>query len=388
MANLTTEATLLFDFSHWLNASEVTSHVSFYDEISSTLSTTISNGTLPGTEDTLWTWEDIVILTFKVIIMGTIILFAIMGNVLVIVSITMNRKLHGITNYFLVSLAIADMLVALCVMPFNASVEFFGKWLFGFRMCDLWNSFDVYFSTVSILHLCCISIDRYYAILSPLEYPLKMTKRKVLIMLAHVWLGPTLISFPPIFLGWYATSDHLEIRSSKPDSCTFEVNKVFAILSSAISFWIPCTVMLILYYRIFQEARKQETAIMSRTNRFAPSSTRTSASHQLMIPNNMSGAVPVMRREHKAARTLGIIMGAFILCWLPFFSWYVTFTICGEACDCPQPVITTLFWIGYFNSTLNPFIYAYFRKDFREAFMKTLRKLNCCRSRDPNRSFV
>ncbi|MCL4133042.1 UNVERIFIED_CONTAM: hypothetical protein GTU68_008543 [Idotea baltica] len=93
------------------------------------------------------------------------------------------------------------MLVALCAMTFNASVELSGKWLFGYIMCDLWNSFDVYFSTVSILHLCCISMDRYYAILNPLEYPLKMTKRKVLIMLAHVWLGPTLISFLPIFLG-------------------------------------------------------------------------------------------------------------------------------------------------------------------------------------------
>ncbi|MCL4133043.1 UNVERIFIED_CONTAM: hypothetical protein GTU68_008544 [Idotea baltica] len=81
-------------------------------------------------------------------------------------------------------------------------------------------------------------------------------------------------------------------------------------------------------------------------------------------------------------------MGAFILCWLPFFTWYVTFNLCGEACECPQPVITTLFWIGYFNSTLNPFIYAYFRKDFREAFMKTLRRLQCCCRKDPHRSFV
>lgn len=66
-----------------------------------------------------------------------------------------------ITNYFVVSLAMADMLVALCAMTFNASVEIFGRWLFGAFMCDVWNSFDVYFSTVSILHLCCISVDRW-----------------------------------------------------------------------------------------------------------------------------------------------------------------------------------------------------------------------------------
>jgi 7 transmembrane receptor (rhodopsin family) len=66
-----------------------------------------------------------------------------------------------ITNYFVVSLAMADMLVALCAMTFNASVELSGKWLFGPFMCDVWNSLDVYFSTASILHLCCISVDRF-----------------------------------------------------------------------------------------------------------------------------------------------------------------------------------------------------------------------------------
>lgn len=84
-----------------------------------------------------------------------------------------------ITNYFVVSLAMADMLVALCAMSFNASVEFAGRWLFGTFVCDLWNSFDVYFSTTSILHLCCISVDRYYAIVQPLDYPLIMTYSRV-----------------------------------------------------------------------------------------------------------------------------------------------------------------------------------------------------------------
>ncbi|KAF7391804.1 hypothetical protein HZH68_011347 [Vespula germanica] len=85
------------------------------------------------------------------------------------------------------------------------------------------------------------------------------------------------------------------------------------------------------------------------------------------------------RAEHKAARTLGIIMGAFLLCWLPFFLWYLTTTLCGEACYCPDTVVSVLFWIGYFNSALNPLIYAYFNRDFREAFKDTLKSaLPCC----------
>lgn len=76
----------------------------------------------------------------------------------------------------------ADMLVALCAMTFNASVELVGRWIFGPVMCNLWNSLDVYFSTASILHLCCISVDRYYAIVKPLDYPLIMTFSKVIVI--------------------------------------------------------------------------------------------------------------------------------------------------------------------------------------------------------------
>ncbi|KAF4526910.1 hypothetical protein B566_EDAN008353 [Ephemera danica] len=90
------------------------------------------------------------------------------------------------------------------------------------------------------------------------------------------------------------------------------------------------------------------------------------------------------RTEHKAARTLGIIMGTFLLCWLPFFLWYVITTLCGDACPCPDIVVSILFWIGYTNSALNPLIYAYFNRDFREAFKNTLKCAfslccHCCR---------
>ncbi|KAF6209232.1 hypothetical protein GE061_014977 [Apolygus lucorum] len=201
---------------------------------------------------------DAALFVAKTAIMVVIIVAALFGNLLVIVSVMRHRKLRVITNYFVVSLALADMLVAIWAMCFNASVEITGRWLFGAFMCDVWNSLDVYFSTVSILHLCCISVDRYFAIVQPLDYPLIMTERRLSMMLAVVWAAPALVSFLPIFLGWYTTEEYLEYSKSHPDECRFQVNKSYAVVSSSASFWVPGVIMLFMYYRIYIEADRQE----------------------------------------------------------------------------------------------------------------------------------
>ncbi|KAH8258312.1 hypothetical protein KR038_009504 [Drosophila bunnanda] len=339
-------------------------------------------------------WFDQVVLFFKGFVMLFIIIAAICGNLLVIISVMRVRKLRVITNYFVVSLAMADIMVAIMAMTFNFSVQVTGRWNFSPFLCDLWNSLDVYFSTASILHLCCISVDRYYAIVKPLKYPISMTKRVVGIMLLNTWISPALLSFLPIFIGWYTTEEHRIYVQQNPTQCSFVVNKYYAIISSSISFWIPCTIMIFTYFAIFREANRQEKQLMMRHGNamlmhrpsMQPSgealsgsgSSKTLTMHEVEqehTPTKDKHLIK-MKREHKAARTLGIIMGTFILCWLPFFLWYTLSMTCGP-CQVPDIVVSILFWIGYFNSTLNPLIYAYFNRDFREAFRNTLLCLFC-----------
>ncbi|XP_011694658.1 PREDICTED: octopamine receptor beta-3R-like [Wasmannia auropunctata] len=360
--------------------------------------------------------RNITLVALKGVIMISIIVTALLGNALVIASVRRHRKLRVPTNRYVVSLAMADLLVAVCAMTFNASVELSGgKWLLGSIMCDVWNSMDVYFSTASILHLCCISVDRYYAIVRPLEYPAIMRTVTVTAMLSSAWSLPALISFIPIFMGWYTTQQHLDYRRKNPQSCSFVVNRLYAVISSCVSFWIPGVVMIIMYCKIYKEAVRQRAALsrassstvlnnvhVRRSSGGSRHHSRTS--HQLLLhPSDASDygrplsyrasaaelnvengtsirqQTKSWRAEHKAARTLGIIMGAFLLCWLPFFIWYLTTSLCGEACYCPDTVVSVLFWIGYFNSALNPLIYAYFNRDFRDAFKDTLKSaLPCC----------
>lgn len=171
---------------------------------------------------------NVFVVVIKGIIMGSIITTAVLGNALVIASVRRHRRLRVVTNCYVVSLAAADLLVAMCAMTFNASAELSGgKWLFGRFMCDVWNSLDVYFSTASILHLCCISVDRYYAIVSPLEYTVIMRQGTVGCMLGSAWILPALISFIPIFMGWYTTQEHLDYMVKNP-----QVSSIFLTIRS------------------------------------------------------------------------------------------------------------------------------------------------------------
>lgn len=347
-------------------------------------------------------WLDVVYLVFTASLMLFIIIAAIFGNLLVIISVMRVRKLRIITNYFVVSLAMADIMVAMMAMTFNFSVQVTGRWNFGIFVCDLWNSLDVYFSTASILHLCCISVDRYYAIVKPLKYPINMTKRVVTIMLINTWVSPALLSFLPIFIGWYTTEEHKNYVKRHPDRCEFIVNKPYCVISSSISFWIPCTIMIFTYLAIFREANRQEKQMLARqgnamlmhrhsedartsvgvSNNTGEALSGSGSSKTLTLHEVDQDHTPTkdkhlikMKREHKAARTLGIIMGTFIVCWLPFFLWYTITSLCDLTA--PDIVVAILFWIGYFNSMLNPGIYAYFNLEFREAFRNTLQCLFC-----------
>ncbi|XP_076396861.1 octopamine receptor beta-3R isoform X3 [Megachile rotundata] len=229
----------------------------------------------------------------KGMVMISIIVTALVGNALVIASVRRHRKLRVPTNRYVVSLAAADFLVAVCAMTFNASVELIGHWVFGRIMCDMWNSLDVYFSTASILHLCCISVDRYYAIVRPLEYPAIMRRLTVTCMLCSAWMLPALISFVPIFMGWYTTDEHLKLLREHPEVCVFVTNPSYSVISSSVSFWIPGFVMIVMYCKIYKEAVRQREALSRASSntvlnsvhlhRASTSRHHSRASHQLLL---------------------------------------------------------------------------------------------------------
>lgn len=322
-----------------------------------------------------------------IVILGTII-----GNVLVCVAVCLVRKLRRPANYLLVSLAVSDLCVAVLVMPTALLYEVLGKWNFGTVFCDIWVSFDVLSCTASILNLCAISVDRYWAITKPLEYGVKRTPRRMMLCVALVWLGAACISLPPLLI---LGNEH--ITEDGHPLCVVCQNFGYQIYATLGSFYIPLSVMLFVYYQIFRAARRivmdEKRAQTRLENTINGTTTGLNKEKSLIgggiIATGGGGVVGggtdtttsvigsphqkklrfQLAKERKASTTLGIIMSAFTVCWLPFFILALVRPFLGEN---PETLSSLFLWLGYANSLLNPIIYATLNRDFRKPFQEIL----------------
>ncbi|XP_051951410.1 5-hydroxytryptamine receptor 1E-like [Xyrauchen texanus] len=320
-------------------------------------------------------------------------------NAAVIVAICATKKLHLPANYLICSLAVTDFLVAVLVMPISIIYITLETWSLGQIVCEAWLSVDITCCTCSILHLCVIALDRYWAITKAIEYACKRTARHAAIMVATVWVISIFISMPPLF--WRNRGD-----GGSPPQCIIEHDHVgYTIFSTFGAFYIPMTLILILYYRIYNAAktlyqkRGSSRHLSSRstdnqnsfnhcriTHAFCVSVISTSdptiefernnatfhiPSFDMEMPENDERNQICTSRERKAARILGLILGAFMLCWLPFF---LKELLVGLKVLNPSPHVSDILtWLGYVNSLINPLLYTSFNEDFKQAFKRLIR---------------
>ncbi|XP_044312279.1 D(2) dopamine receptor isoform X2 [Varanus komodoensis] len=375
----------------------------------------------------------------------TLLIFVIVfGNVLVCMAVSREKALQTTTNYLIVSLAVADLLVATLVMPWVVYLEVVGEWRFSRIHCDIFVTLDVMMCTASILNLCAISIDRYTAVAMPMVYNTRYSsKRRVTVMIAVVWVLSFAISCPLLF----------GLNNTEKNECII-ANPAFVVYSSIVSFYVPFIVTLLVYMQIYivlrkrrkrvntkrplahtglesdaqaplkeaeshveemematstspPEKSKHKPYVLGKGDRDIPATSKLCANSTLQAPadglpkveknghtmdnpqttkvfeiqtmpngktrtslKTMSRRKFSQQKEKKATQMLAIVLGVFIICWLPFFITHILNMHCH--CDIPQVMYSAFTWLGYVNSAVNPIIYTTFNIEFRKAFMKIL----------------
>jgi len=166
---------------------------------------------------------------------------------------------------FIVSLAIADLIVGLSVMPISTVYIFTEEWLFGVAVCQIWIGIDYIASTASILNLFILSLDRYWSVTSPLKYLRKRTKKRAVLMITGVWCLSSMWIIP--IIGWHHFF-YGGVRSVSSDVCDTEYakNSGFKVITAFFNFYLPLAVMYSLYWKIFQEIRKRSELELGQRN--------------------------------------------------------------------------------------------------------------------------
>nr|XP_043873245.1 trace amine-associated receptor 8a-like [Solea senegalensis]XP_043907380.1 trace amine-associated receptor 8a-like [Solea senegalensis] len=267
-------------------------------------------------------------------------LLTVMLNLLVIVSISHFRKLHTPTNILLLSLGISDFLVGFLIFIQTSAID--SCWFLGDFMCLLYYVLMYIIASSSIGTMVLISVDRYVAICDPMHYQTKVTEKKVKMCVCACWGGSTLCHCVLL----RHNLKHPGSLNSCIGECVILINNISSVIDMTVSFIGPVIVVIVLHLRVFVAVINQVRAMRART-----------------AAGPQQSSVKVKKSEMKAARTLSVVIVVFLLCVCPFYCAVLTGT------DTLLSVSNDAFVIllFYFNSSLNPLIYAFFYPWFRKS---------------------
>ncbi|XP_064408608.1 adenosine receptor A2a-like [Latimeria chalumnae] len=272
-------------------------------------------------------------------------MLTLVGNGFICIAVLKSKKLRLVTNYFLVSLALADFLVGAVAIP-CALLTDLGLPRCKYFLCVLMLCTLLILTQASIFGLLAIAVERYIAVLEPFYYQSIMTPRNSALIILASWVLSIFIGLVPL-IGW---------RKPIPDDgwCIFDniIDATYMVYFNFICcMLVPLVIMFVIYGRIFTEVKKQIRQIAERQVDISAQEKRRK----------------VIRKEFQTAISLFLVLFFFALCWIPIHILNCITLYC-PGCTILDPIMQTTVIFSHANSAVNPFIYVFRMKSFREAF--------------------
>lgn len=303
-------------------------------------------------------------------------LFTVVANITVILCVIHDKKLRNASNVYVVSLALADLIVGFFVMGGMSVFTVYGYWPLGNSLCSVWIALDFGCCTVSIFHLILIAYDRYLALNKSIQYKNLGTIKRSTILCITGWMVGLIVWLPPVI-----TFRILDVKKIATD-CYFVPNKKFVIAQAIGVYYFPIIAMIIFYTSslraLYRQKVKVEAMVVSSNGSSVDGEEPTidvsvtkSSGYETRRKKNGKGRKKT-EQHSRVLRTLGVIILMFLACWLPFCIMWPMVAFCN---DCVNPVAyENSYWLAYVNSTINPLLYFVCNRDFRTA-LKSLFKM-------------
>jgi len=212
------------------------------------------------------------------IVVGILSIVTTIGNLMVILAFRIDKQLQTVSNYFLLSLAVADLAIGVFSMPLYSVYLLMRRWPLGSIICDAWLSMDYTMSNASVANLLIISFDRYFSVKKPLTYRAKRTPRRAAIMISCAWVISAVLWTPWIFAWPYIEGQ----RTIPEDECYIQflqTNQYITVITAVAAYYLPVIIMIVLYYKIYveTETRKKTIAVMQADQRRSGGATQRSS---------------------------------------------------------------------------------------------------------------
>ena len=319
---------------------------------------------------------------------------ALLANTAVIVVILKAPHLRKFA--FVCHLCVVDLLSGVLLMPLGitCSSPYFAGLVFTVLECQTYVFLNVFLMAASIFTITAISVERYYYIVHPMRYELKMTCKLTAAVVTLVWLASAALGLATVF-GW-PSHDNRAAAAVSGARCSLhrsrgDHQRVFSLLFCMTCFCLPAVVIFAVYCNVYKVARMAArqhgppppswttaTQMKSRTDSISSQTTIITTTHD--APRRTPRARPF--GGSKAALTLVVIVGQFLVCWLPYFAFQLHLSLEASS-SIPEDLEDTVTWLAYSSFALNPFFYGLLNRQIREE----LDKLRRCYSARPTELF-